>query len=184
MDSYRTLNKRSSVSTAKTHMIKANTDQVDVIRPAEYIHPDIRISEKYITMTTSPPLFFRALADRTRLRIVNLLARGSLCVCDIQRILEQPQSSVSRHLALLKSAGLIADRRDGTRTFYRLTAWESGLARGVLASIRGHLAVEGAYLSDLRELTEMRGRDECHVEPRSPRRRPSTSRRGAAVLDA
>ncbi len=54
-----------------------------------------------------PPRLFRALADRTRLRIVNLLAHGSLCVCDIQRILEQPQSSVSRHLALLKSAGLI-----------------------------------------------------------------------------
>ncbi len=54
---------------------------------------------------TPPPQLFRALADRTRLRIVNLLARGSLCVCDIQRILAQPQSSVSRHLALLKSAG-------------------------------------------------------------------------------
>ena len=76
---------------------------------------------------TSAPQFFRALADRTRLRIVNLLARGSLCVCDIQRILEQPQSSVSRHLALLKSAGLIVDRRDGMRTFYALD--RLGLAR-------------------------------------------------------
>jgi len=135
-------------------------------------------------MTISPPLLFRALADRTRLRIVNLLARGPLCVCDIQRILEQPQSSVSRHLALLKAAGLIADRRDGMRTFYRLTSWESGLARGVLASIRGHLAVEGDYLSDLEELTELRARGECHEEPKSQRRRPSTSRRGAAVLEA
>jgi ArsR family transcriptional regulator, arsenate/arsenite/antimonite-responsive transcriptional repressor len=124
-------------------------------------------------MTTSPPLLFRALADRTRLRIVNLLARGSLCVCDIQRILEQPQSSVSRHLALLKSAGLIADRRDGMRTFYRLTAWESGLARAILAAIRGHLAVEGDYLSDLDELTALRGRGECHEEPKPVVRRGS-----------
>jgi ArsR family transcriptional regulator len=127
---------------------------------------------------TSPPLLFRALADRTRLRIVNLLARGSLCVCDIQRILEQPQSSVSRHLALLKSAGLIVDRRDGMRTFYALTRWESPLARGVLAAIRTHLATEADYGADVDELTRLRTRGECHEEPtrraaagRSPRGR-------------
>jgi ArsR family transcriptional regulator, arsenate/arsenite/antimonite-responsive transcriptional repressor len=135
-------------------------------------------------MPTAPPLLFRALADRTRLRIVNLLARGSLCVCDIQRILEQPQSSVSRHLALLKSAGLIADRRDGMRTFYRLTAWESGLARGILAAIRSHLAVEGDYLGDLEELTALRARGECHEEPKRVHRRPSPVRRATADLEA
>ena len=95
---------------------------------------------------TSPPQLFRALADRTRLRIVNLLARGSLCVCDIQRILGQPQSSVSRHLALLKSAGLIRDRRDGMRIFYALTGLGSRRSpRGVLTAIRGHLAAEPDY---------------------------------------
>ena len=130
-----------------------------------------------------PPLFFRALADRTRLRIVNLLARGSLCVCDIQRILEQPQSSVSRHLALLKSAGLIRDRRDGMRTFYRLTAWDTGLARGILAAIRGHLAVEGDYLTDLEELAALRARGECHEEPKPVHRRPATVRRAETDLD-
>lgn len=113
------------------------------------------------------PQLFRALADRTRLRIVNLLARGSLCVCDIQRILEQPQSSVSRHLALLKSAGLIRDRRDGMRMFYALTPWDTPLARSVLAAIRGHLAVESDYLSDLEELAALRARGECHEEPRA-----------------
>src|SRR5512134_825820 len=95
------------------------------------------------------PSLFRALADRTRLRIVNLLARGSLCVCAIQRILNQPQSSVSRHLALLRSAGLIRDRRDGMRTFYALTPWDSSLARAVLAAIRVHLAANGDYRSDV-----------------------------------
>lgn len=115
---------------------------------------------------------------------MNLLARGSLCVCDIQRILEQPQSSVSRHLALLKSVGLIADRRDGMRIFYRLTAWESGLARGILAAIRGHLGVEGGYLSDIEELTALRARGECHEEPQPVHRRPSTVRRGATHLEA
>lgn len=122
-----------------------------------------------MTMTSAEHLF-RALSDRTRLRIVNLLARGSLCVCDIQRILDQPQSSVSRHLALLKSAGLIDDRRDGMRTFYGLTAWDTPLARGVLAAIRTHLAVEGHYLRDVEELTELRAGGECHEEPKPARR--------------
>jgi ArsR family transcriptional regulator len=129
---------------------------------------------------TSPPQLFRALADRTRLRIVNLLARGSLCVCDIQRILGQPQSSVSRHLALLKSAGLIRDRRDGMRIFYRLTAWGTPLADGVLEIIRGHLAVEQDYRSDLAQLEQMRVRGACHVEP-PPRRAAGPARRRRAV---
>ena len=116
---------------------------------------------------TPPPQFFRALADRTRLRIVNLLARGSLCVCDIQRILGQPQSSVSRHLALLKGAGLISDRRDGMRTFYALTAWNTALARAVLAAIRAHLAVGGDYLKDVEEVGKLRARGECHEEPKT-----------------
>jgi ArsR family transcriptional regulator, arsenate/arsenite/antimonite-responsive transcriptional repressor len=134
-------------------------------------------------MTTAPH-FFRALADRTRLRIVNLLARGSLCVCDIQRILEQPQSSVSRHLALLRSAGLIVDRRDGMRTFYALTTWETHLARGVLAAIRAHLAVDDVYRSDVEELTALRARGECHEEPQAVRRRASTTRRAEGGLQA
>ena len=85
------------------------------------------------------PQFFRALADRTRLRIVNLLARGPLCVCDIQHVLGQPQSSVSRHLAHLRSSGLVRDRRDGMRTFYELADWDEGLARGVLDTLRREL---------------------------------------------
>jgi len=115
----------------------------------------------------STPQFFRALADHTRLRIVNLLVRRSLCVCDIQRILEQPQSSVSRHLALLKSAGLIADRRDGMRTFYALTSWETPLSRDVLAAIRRSLTAESDYASDLEELAALRARGECHEEPKA-----------------
>jgi len=134
-------------------------------------------------MPTSPPLLFRALADRTRLRIVNLLARGSLCVCDLQRVLEQPQSSVSRHLALLRSSGIVRDRRDGMRTFYALTPPESPLVRGVLSAIRAHLATDGDYRADLEDLTRLRERGECHEEPkrREARRasRPESDRREA-----
>ena len=133
---------------------------------------------------TKPSAFFRALGDPTRLRIVNLLSRRSLCVCDIQRILEQPQSSISRHLALLKSAGLVRDRRDGMRTFYALTDWNSRLARGVLAAIRAHLAVEGAYQADMEELEALRARGDCHEEPKQPRHAGRRSGRVEARMEA
>jgi ArsR family transcriptional regulator len=132
-----------------------------------------------------PDRVFRALGDRTRLRIIGLLARRSLCVCDIQRILQQPQPSVSRHLALLKSAGLIGDRRDGMRIFYALTAWESALARGILSAIRSHLAVEGDYLRDVEDLERMCRRGVCHEPPASwARRRPARRARGEARVEA
>ncbi len=63
---------------------------------------------------------FKGLADTTRLRILNLLLQGERCVCDIQRVLGSPQSNISRHLIYLKNAGLVADRRDGPRMYYRL----------------------------------------------------------------
>ena len=63
---------------------------------------------------------FKALADVTRLRILNLLFHGELCVCDIQHVLDATQPNVSRHLAYLKNAELVRDRRDGYRIFYRL----------------------------------------------------------------
>ena len=63
---------------------------------------------------------FMGLADRTRLRILNLLLRGELCGCDLQYVLGVSQSAVSRHLNYLRRAGLVQDRRDGYRVFYRL----------------------------------------------------------------
>jgi ArsR family transcriptional regulator len=132
------------------------------------------------TTAPQPSLLFRALADRTRLRIVNLLARGTLCVCDIQHILGQPQSSVSRHLALLKSAGLIRDRRDGMRTFYALADWSAPLAQGVLGTIRAHLAADGQYLEDVAVVSDLRRRGACHLPPgswlRSSARKTPTGR--------
>ena len=130
---------------------------------------------------TSAPHLFHALADRTRLRVVNLLARGSLCVCDIQRILGQPQSSVSRHLALLKSAGLIRDRRDGMRTFYTLTDWDSGLARAVLAAIRLHLGSDPDYREDLDALAHLKATGACHEDPAELKPRRGARRAGGVL---
>lgn len=63
---------------------------------------------------------FKALADETRLRILALLSHGELCVCDLMEVLQLPQSTVSRHLAHLRNAGLVHDRRQGVWIYYRL----------------------------------------------------------------
>jgi len=61
---------------------------------------------------------FKAFADETRLRILNLLAHGELCVCEIEQALEIGQSKASRHLAYLRNAGLVTDRREGPWMYY------------------------------------------------------------------
>jgi ArsR family transcriptional regulator len=64
--------------------------------------------------------YFKALADNTRLRILNLLLHGELCGCDVQHVLGISQPNISRHLTYLKNSGLVRDRRVGFRIFYRL----------------------------------------------------------------
>lgn len=62
----------------------------------------------------------KALAQPTRLRILQLLAEGERCVCEIQPAVGGEQSNVSKHLAFLRSRGLVAADRRGMRVFYRL----------------------------------------------------------------
>lgn len=64
---------------------------------------------------------YKALSDETRLRILNLLHDGELCVCHIMDILKMGQSKVSRHLTYLKNAGLVHDRRKGLWVYYSLS---------------------------------------------------------------
>ena len=63
---------------------------------------------------------YQCLCDRTRLRILNLLHRGPLCVCHLQEILDEPQVKVSKHLAYLKAHRLVEARREANWMIYRL----------------------------------------------------------------
>jgi DNA-binding transcriptional ArsR family regulator len=63
---------------------------------------------------------YKALAHPVRLRILDILARQEACVCHLTAVLRQRQPYVSQHLAMLRDAGLVADRRDGTLIYYRL----------------------------------------------------------------
>jgi len=67
----------------------------------------------------------KAAADPTRLRLLNLLRLGGICVCDLQAVLRIPQPTVSRHLAALRHAGLVTDCRKGTRMVYALVSGEA-----------------------------------------------------------
>ncbi len=96
--------------------------------------------------------FFKSLADETRLRILNLLTRGELCVCDLMATLELPQSTVSRHLATLRNAGLVEDRRQGVWMYYRLTEKDSGLPGTLLPPLLEYLAELDVGQHDLRNL--------------------------------
>ena len=77
---------------------------------------------------------FKALADRTRLRILRLLADREVCVCDIHDSLDIPQPTASRHLAYLRRAGLVAARKDGLWVHYRLAALSDPVLQAVLAA--------------------------------------------------
>lgn len=71
--------------------------------------------------TTPVDAMLRAFSDRTRLRILNMLRDGELCVCHIVEVLGVPQPTASRHLAYLRRARLVIARKEGLWSYYRLT---------------------------------------------------------------
>ena len=75
---------------------------------------------------------FRALGDETRLRIVALLTHGELCVCHIEAALELSQPNASRHVGLLRTAGIVEPRRERNWVYYRLAPQEDPERRQIL----------------------------------------------------
>jgi len=98
--------------------------------------------------------YFKALADTNRLRILNLLLHGELCVCDIQYVLQATQPNVSRHLSYLKNSGLVLDRRDGYRIFYRLAAPKQGTRRRLFEFLQDTYKSEAQLAADRNRLKE------------------------------
>lgn len=80
-------------------------------------------------------LLFKALADRTRLRLLNLMAAGEVCVCFFVEVLGTNQPKISRHLAYLRRAGVVAARREGKWMHYRITTPENGHASRVFNEV-------------------------------------------------
>ena len=93
-------------------------------------------------------LLFRALADRTRLRLLNLLAAGEVCVCFFVEVLGESQPKISRHLAYLRRAGVVAARREGKWMHYRVATPEDEHAARVFAEVIAWLGEEQGMQKD------------------------------------
>jgi len=85
-------------------------------------------------------LFFRALADRTRLRLLNLMQTDEVCVCFFVEILKTNQPKVSRHLAYMRRAGIVGARREGPWIHYRIVQPSDSDAARVLKEVLSWLA--------------------------------------------
>lgn len=96
---------------------------------------------------------FKALSDPTRVRVVWLLqVRGELCVCDLMEVLELPQSTVSRHLAYLRNAGLVIDQRKGVWMYYRLPEKLTELSADILKALQSAAKDSQQAIQDRKQL--------------------------------
>jgi ArsR family transcriptional regulator len=94
------------------------------------------------TNTAAMERMFQGLADRTRLRLLNLMAEQEVCVCYFVEILGVSQPTISRHLAYLRRASLVAARREGKWMHYRIVPPENPFARDLLAGTLRWLAAD------------------------------------------
>lgn len=100
-------------------------------------------------------LLFRALADRTRLRLLNLMGDDEVCVCFLVEALGMSQPKISRHLAYLRRAGTVTARRDGKWMHYRLSSQADSYATAVLSAVRAWLANDSAMQMDRSRLVKL-----------------------------
>jgi ArsR family transcriptional regulator len=109
------------------------------------------MTNKKATKEAQVELLFKALADRTRLRLLNLMGEGEVCVCFFVEVLGTNQPKISRHLAYLRRAGVVAARREGKWMHYRVSAPADPRAARVFEEVM-------AWLGDDRDMQKDRAR--------------------------
>jgi ArsR family transcriptional regulator len=100
-------------------------------------------------------LFFAALADNTRLRLLNLMGETEVCVCFFVEVIGTNQPKISRHLAYLRKAGIVAARRDGIWAHYRITPPKNEHAVRVLSDIQEWLKSDKEMQKDRKQLAKV-----------------------------
>jgi ArsR family transcriptional regulator len=116
-------------------------------------------------------LFFSALADKTRLRLLNLMRDGEVCVCFFAETIDTNNPKISRHLAYLKRANLVTGRRDGKWMHYQINEPEDEKAKEIFAGIMEALKEDKDMQFDRRRLVEV-----C-CPPQSPTKIQGRSRK-------
>jgi ArsR family transcriptional regulator len=95
---------------------------------------------------------FAALADPTRLRLLNLMGGREVCVCYFVEILKQGQPKISRHLAYLRNAGIVSARREGKWVYYSIQRPDDVAANSILDAVLASLAENPEMQADLARL--------------------------------
>ena len=98
---------------------------------------------------------FKALADRTRLRLINLLGDDEVCVCFFVEVLKLNQPKISRHLAYLRRAGVVAARREGKWMHYRIVEPPDARAANISREVRASLANDAGMKRDRTRLAQI-----------------------------
>ncbi len=104
---------------------------------------------------------FKALGDDTRLRIVAALAHGELCVCHVEAALGLSQPAASRHLGVLRAAGVVEARREGSWMYYRLAPQPDQASRRQLRLLVADFAKDPALKRDVEWRVKSRGPAAC-----------------------
>ena len=98
---------------------------------------------------------FSALADRTRLRLINLLGDSEVCVCFLVEILKTSQPKISRHLAYLRQARVVVARREGKWMHYRLSEPPDEHAADIFREVRASLTEHPEFQRDREKLEKV-----------------------------
>jgi ArsR family transcriptional regulator len=101
---------------------------------------------------------FTAMSDRTRFRILSLLSEGELCVCDVMRVLKEPQSKISRHLAYLRRAQLVEARKEGLWMYYRLARPSTKVFQAIFEALNCCRSEFGELKKDIGEFRKNKSR--------------------------
>lgn len=104
---------------------------------------------------------FKALGDETRLRMVALLSHGELCVCHLEAALDLSQPAASRQLAVLRNAGVVEARREGSWVYYRLAPQLDDLRKTQLKSLVTAFGKRDVLRTDVERLLQARGPNAC-----------------------
>jgi ArsR family transcriptional regulator, arsenate/arsenite/antimonite-responsive transcriptional repressor len=113
---------------------------------------------------------FKAVSDPTRLRLLNLLRLGSICVCELHAVLRIPQPTASRHLAALRHAGLVEDCRSGSRIIYSLVPPGTPQIDALFELMDKCRPQDELMKEDLVRLKEAVRNRSCRLDPYPPER--------------
>ena len=99
--------------------------------------------------------FFLVLADKTRLRLLNLMREDEICVCYFTEVLGESQPKISRHLAYMRNAGIVSPRREGKWMNYKIEMPENPFAAQVLKDTLEWLKAQDNMRADYEKLAEV-----------------------------